>query len=399
MNYILIFFIVLLCRVSKCSLDSNNSTTVANTENDVICNIDDSYITKTDLLIGVDGTARSIANAIELDSQKENKNKSIFKRSSSPFKIKRYIDDNQRVYKTIPIKLPKEWRYDLNYSARTKNGINIDALPADSNGNYCAVLLIKENDPFAKANSNVKELRSFFEQYLSQFNALIDDETMNVVAKKPSSFLPKFRYVSPTLHYKERTVILGDCAHTVKPYFGLGANSALEDVQILGNCIDKSNTIYDALQLFSKKRSKEIKILVQISRSLDRPGFIGAFTFIIPIILDSIFQRIPIVGKILFKPNTLALFQQPDMKFTTIRYRKRLDRIVQLCIIGSGIWGVSKIVTLGLKNICNIINIPTKYVTISIAFAVVGTYVMKNLSMFQKEVAPADVMNKSKSAL
>ena len=76
-----------------------------------------------------------------------------------------------------------------------------------------------------------------------------------------------------------------------------------------------------------------------------------------------------------------------------------MDRIVQLSLIGSGIWSMSKIITLGLKYICNILNIPTKYMTLSVAFAAVGTSVMKNISMFQNEVAPADVMNKSKSVL
>jgi len=45
--------------------------------------------------------------------------------NTNPFffcKVTRYPDDNQRVYKTIPMKFPKGWRGDLNYSARTKDG-------------------------------------------------------------------------------------------------------------------------------------------------------------------------------------------------------------------------------------------------------------------------------------
>jgi len=377
-------------RVSNCAPDEmKKGTSTPNTENDVTCDIDNSYNIKTDLVIGVDGTARSIANAIE-----SHQPKSLF----GNFKVKRYDDDNQRVYKSIPMKLPKDWRHDLNYSARTKDGVNMDALPADSNGNYCAVLLVKQDHPFAQANSDAKELRSFFQEHLPQFNTLLTDETLNTVAKKPSSLLPKFRYVSPTLHYKQRTAILGDCAHTVKPYFGLGANSALEDVQILGDCIEESDSIHEALQTFSKKRAKEVKTLVQISRSLDRPGFVGAFTFIIPIILDSIFQRLPFIGK-LFKANTLALFQQPNMSFTGIRNRKRLDRFVQLSIIGSVLWGMSKIAIFGVRYICKLLNIPTKYVVWGMSLAVVGNYALKNIGSLRKDVSPADVMNKSKGTL
>ena len=65
--------------------------------------------------------------------------------------VKRYVDDNQRVYKTIPMKLPSNWRNDLNYSARSKDGrILFDALPADANGNQCAVLLLKRDDELAQ---------------------------------------------------------------------------------------------------------------------------------------------------------------------------------------------------------------------------------------------------------
>jgi kynurenine 3-monooxygenase len=51
------------------------------------------------------------------------------------------------------------------------------------------------------------------------------------------TYLPGFRYAGPRLHQGKRCVILGDSAPTVKPYFGLGANSALEDVKILGEAL------------------------------------------------------------------------------------------------------------------------------------------------------------------
>ena len=41
---------------------------------------------------------------------------------SRRFRVTRYADDNVRIYKTVPMKLPKGWRGDLNYSSRTKDG-------------------------------------------------------------------------------------------------------------------------------------------------------------------------------------------------------------------------------------------------------------------------------------
>ena len=77
-------------------------------------------------------------------------------------------------------------------------------------------------------------------------------------------------------------MLLGDSIHTVKPYFGLGANSALEDVTVLEQALNETSSLSQAVKLYSKNRAPESEALVKISRELDRPGLLGAFTFIIP---------------------------------------------------------------------------------------------------------------------
>ena len=50
---------------------------------------------------------------------------------------------------------------------------------------------------------------------------------------------------TPTLIYRgTSTVLLGDTIHTVKPYFGLGLNSALEDVRYLEEALADSKGVY-----------------------------------------------------------------------------------------------------------------------------------------------------------
>ena len=70
------------------------------------------------------------------------------KKKENNFAVKRYEDKNVRVYKTIPLYLPNnnaKWRKDMNYSARTKSDINLDALPT-KDGNYLAVVLYRPWD-------------------------------------------------------------------------------------------------------------------------------------------------------------------------------------------------------------------------------------------------------------
>lgn len=192
-------------------------------ERDLECNVDPVERVTTNLLIAADGTARTVANAMEEEDRKALRNKNPLQRlfllgkHKKAFKVTRYQDDNQRVYKTIPMKLPPGWRPDLNYSARSKGGgMNIDALPATRTGDYCGVLLLRKDDPLAQPNVDPTDLRAFMDEYLPQFSAILDDEVVAQVAKKPPSFLPAFRFAGPRLNQGDHTLVLGDAAHTVK---------------------------------------------------------------------------------------------------------------------------------------------------------------------------------------
>ena len=204
---------------------------------------------RCELLVGADGTARTLAAAMEsytagigggvLDNLPFGISDLLPK--SPRVRVVRYEDDNRRVYKTVPMKLPSSsWRPDVNYSARTKDGrVVLDALPATTAGDYCAVLLLQSTDEYARPNSDPIGLRSLLDETLPQFSPLVSDRSLASVAAKAPSNIPRFRYVGPRLHTPGgSTVLLGDAIHTVKPYFGLGVNFALEDVTALRDALE-----------------------------------------------------------------------------------------------------------------------------------------------------------------
>jgi kynurenine 3-monooxygenase len=136
----------------------------------------------------------------------------------------------------------------------------------------------------------------------------------------------------------------GDCIHTVKPYFGLGANSALEDVKILSDVIDSipggidtDTTTAKVLTEYTKRRAMDSKTLVRLSRELDRPGKFGLITFIVPIILDGIFTKI---APKLFHPNTITMLQNENLTFQQVAQIKRQDRFLQSMILSSIVLGI-----------------------------------------------------------
>jgi 2-polyprenyl-6-methoxyphenol hydroxylase-like FAD-dependent oxidoreductase len=365
---------VALVRVAQCTNNQNdgsdrrqNPTTVTATDSDddaslspaeMVCDTDVTYVA-TPLLVAADGSGRTMATAIVALEQARflAKTKTPWTRywsaRRSALSIHRYPDDNQRIYKTIPLRLPvaNGWRGDLNYSARTKR-VNFDALPANTKGDYCGVLLLKSNDPLARANTDPTELRALLNDALPQFSALLDDETVAAVARKPVSYLPAFRYVS-RLHHRATTVLLGDAAHQVKPYFGLGCNSALEDVVVLADCLSEHTSATDlpqAVTAYSRRRSTDAKVLVQISRDLDRPGPLGVIMFIVPLIMDAMFAKCNKVWPGLFQPNVITMLQDERYTFRRLARRKRWDRTVQVSILGLMAWGLALAARLAVQG-------------------------------------------------
>jgi len=354
-----------LIRVSKC-VDANlarmNPSSVKtwkeNPEQEVLCDTETFRYVAANLVVAADGTVRTIANAMEeMDRQRLEKTKNPIRHAllaGKAFRVKRYPDDNQRIYKTIPFKVPQDWRPDLNYSARGKEGrVVFDALPANNRGDYCGVLLLKKDDPMAQADTDPVQLRQLLDEALPQFSSLLDDETVATVAQKPVSYLPAFRYAGPRLHQGRSCILLGDCAHTVKPYFGLGANSALEDVEELAEFLQKNpDDTAMAIQQFSRHRAPESKTLVRISRDLDRPGALGFVQFVLPIILDAVF------GKLLprvFQPNIITMLQKDSYTFQQVARRKRLDRLLQVSILTTGLASVGVAAKFAVRAILKVL--------------------------------------------
>ena len=336
-------------RISKCVDTSLGTSNVPSQEAEQECDVDNSLLVVTSFLVGADGSARTVANAMEQADAERFKQLNPLQRvfASKPFKVTRYIDDNQRVYKSVPISLPADWPCDLNYSARsTGSRITLEALPSDDKGNMCALLLMRPDDAFAQADSDPAKLRAFFDEEFPQFSPLVDDDVMAAVASKPCSTLPAFRYAGPKLNVGRRTIVLGDAAHTVKPYYGLGANTALEDVVVLSTALDdaaKSNdaneAVPEAVRLFSDRRAGDSQALVQMSRHLDRPGKMFLFSFLLPLILDGIFNKL---APKVFGPNMFVMFSKQGIGFRQIQRKKRLDRVLQatcitLLLTGAGL--------------------------------------------------------------
>jgi len=291
---------------------------------------------ETSLVIGAEGNAGKRGSAVirAMDESRICKTKMV--------KLKERIEST-RVYKIIPIELPDGLRTDLNYSSRTGKGVAMECLPTKE-GLLVGVLLVKPTDEETCLKlSDPKKLREYLDSDFPMFSKMVSDENVEKIAKSKFSGLPNFQYAGGALHLGSCAGLIGDAIHTVKPYFGMGVNSAFEDVTVLEECIENAkgdSKIF--LPLYSKKRAADAKALVEISH-----GFDGGFlTFVLPLILDSIFHRI---APWLFMPNTIQMLQKDDWSFVRTSRRKRFDRTLQVTILASIFAGSVSLVMMLVK--------------------------------------------------
>jgi 2-polyprenyl-6-methoxyphenol hydroxylase-like FAD-dependent oxidoreductase len=270
------------------------------------------------LVVGCDGTQSVIRDVMANTLPK------------SKFRICKLKDTNVRVYKTISLHFPPndpKFRRDLNYSARLKAGYNLESLPTKE-GTYLSVFIYRPNDKQVASITNKEVARSFFDKHFPMYKGCIRDKDFESFAAKNASYFPKFAYAGPDLHKGRTVCLLGDCIHSVKPFFGLGANSAFEDVVYLNTSLAaKRDLIPEALQEYSKTRGPDARAVVEIAKRLDG----GFLFFVLPLLLDmSLHKLLPAV----FSPNTLASLNNEKRSFAEIQRRKRIDRALQFVLGG-----------------------------------------------------------------
>lgn len=287
-----------------------------------VSNDGEELLVTSPIVIGADGTASTIRRAMEEDTE----------HPEPKFNVARFKNTNEFKYRTIPIHWPKELvdsgerPLDLNYSVRHEpSDINMDCLPTRE-GPLIGVVLYRpgcQEIANLKTGSDAKEL--FARIFPAFLPALKDDDLARFAAKSDCS-LPSFSYAGPRLNRGGTTCLVGDSIHTVKPYFGQGVNSGFEDVAILKAALDETSNLSDGLKRYSDLRAKDAEALVVLSRTLDG----GFFSFVLPLIIDSIFNKLlPSV----FSPNIISNFMNERLSFAQIRTMKRKERVAQSAII------------------------------------------------------------------
>ena len=132
---------------------------------------------------------------------------------------------------------------------------------------------------------------------------------------------------------------------------------------------------------------------MQISRELDRPGVLGAFTFVIPLILDSIFNK---AAPGLFSPNMIAMLQRRDQSFVALQRRKKIERFGQATILGTVAAGLGLGARGSVKALARLTGRRGSTVASILVAGMASISVVRKIAAFAvRGLAPADVLNKA----
>lgn len=112
-----------------------------------------------------------------------------------------------------------------------------------------------------------QEVLSLFADWYPSIPALIE-------ATPESEILRNDIYDRPPLPYwtRGRVTLLGDAAHPMTPNLGQGACQALEDALVLAQCLEHTENVPVALQLYQARRIQHTTQVVVHSRTLGRIG-------------------------------------------------------------------------------------------------------------------------------
>lgn len=136
------------------------------------------------------------------------------------------------------------------------------ALPNPDGSFTCTLFFPFEGHPSFSALKTEKDVRSFFEQVFPDTLNLIPDLESDFKSNPTSSLVTIKCF--PWL--KNKTLLIGDAAHGIVPFYGQGMNAGFEDCRILNMLLDDLHDDWEkVLPEFQKLRKPDTDAIAQLA--------------------------------------------------------------------------------------------------------------------------------------
>ncbi|MEQ6167244.1 NAD(P)/FAD-dependent oxidoreductase [Ekhidna sp. MALMAid0563] len=136
------------------------------------------------------------------------------------------------------------------------------ALPNNDGTFTCTLFFPFEGSPsFAELNTK-DEVNAFFDKYFKDAKDLIPDLADEFFTNPTSSLVT----TKCEPWHKNNTILLGDAAHAIVPFYGQGMNSGFEDVRLFVEMAEEKNWMWDQiLPVYSSTRKKDADAISELA--------------------------------------------------------------------------------------------------------------------------------------
>ena len=180
-----------------------------------------------DVIFGTDGAFSAIRQA-------------MMKTDMLDFEYKQSYIPHAYKELTIPVGANGSWQ--INKDALhiwPRKSFMIIALPNLDGSFTCTLFLSKKGEVSFEALNTEKELEAFFKTYFKDLIPLIPNYVEDFFHNPTSSLVT---ITCSPWHIGASTLLLGDAAHPIVPFYGQGMNAGFEDCTYLSHLMDEYNT-------------------------------------------------------------------------------------------------------------------------------------------------------------
>ena len=215
-------------------------------ENNTISFEDDKEV-NSDLIVGTDGAFSAIRKKLQFTDR--------FNFSQH------YIEHGYKELEIAPQN--GEFRLEPNFLHIWPRGnFMLIALPNNDKTFTCTLFFPFDGNPSFGSLNTSEEIEDFFEEYFKDAKELIPDLTDQFLANPTSSLVT----TKCEPWYKNRSILLGDAAHAIVPFYGQGMNSGFEDVRLFVKMAEEMNRDWERiLPSYSSLRKKDADAISELA--------------------------------------------------------------------------------------------------------------------------------------